>query len=80
VAPARGPLLIHAGMDADREGTESLLWTMADPETFGQPRAAWETRAAIIGVVFLADILTDSASRWAIQGRYHWVLEFPVTH
>jgi hypothetical protein len=73
----RGPLLIHAGKDADPGGAESLLWTMADPEAFGQPRAAWETRGAIIGLVFLTDILTDSASRWAIPGRYHWALEFP---
>jgi hypothetical protein len=73
----RGPLLIHAGQRVDPAATERLLWTMADPESFGQPRAAWEARGAFIGVVFLADILTDSPSRWAISGCYHWVLEFP---
>jgi hypothetical protein len=73
----RGPLLIHAGKDTDPAGSARLLWTMADPEVFGQPRAAWEARGAIIGLVFLADILTDSPSRWAVPGRYHWMLEFP---
>ena len=75
----RGPLLIHAGKDADPGGSESLLWTMADPEAFGRPRAAWQARGAIIGLVFLADILTDSPSRWAISGCFHWMLEFPTT-
>ena len=75
----RGPLLIHAGQNADPgpEASARLLWTMADPDVFGQPRAAWQARGAIIGVVFLADVLTDSPSRWATAGRYHWVLEIP---
>ncbi len=73
----RGPLLIHAGKSADEDGSEALLWTMADPAAFGQPRAAWRARGAIIGLVFLADILSDSSSRWAVPGWYHWALEFP---
>jgi len=76
----RGPLLIHAGMDADPDpgASSRLLWTMADPEAFGQPRAAWRAREAIIGVVHLADVLTDSPSPWAAVGSYHWVFEFPA--
>jgi hypothetical protein len=50
---------------------------MTDPEAFGHPKAAWEARGAIIGLVFLADVLTDSPSRWAVPGWYHWVFEFP---
>jgi hypothetical protein len=73
----RGPLLIHAGRRADPGATEQLLWTMADPDRIRQPRTAWEARGAFIGVVFLADVLTDSPSRWASPGCYHWVLEFP---
>ena len=75
----RGPLLIHAGKNADPdpEATSRLLWTMADPEALRQPRAAWQAREAIIGVVHLADVLTDSRSPWAAAGRYHWVFEFP---
>lgn len=66
----RGPLLIHAGQDADPdpEASAKLLWTMGDPEAFGQPRAAWQARGAIIDVVFLDDILTDSSSPWAAAG------------
>jgi ASCH domain len=73
----RGPLLIHAGVDVDPDGSASVLKTIADPDVFARPRTAWEARGAIIGLVFLADILTDSPSRWAIPGRYHWALEFP---
>lgn len=75
----RGPLLIHADKnpDPDPEASSRLLWTMADPEAFGQPRAAWRAREAIIGVVQLADVLTDSPSPWAAVGGYHWVFEFP---
>jgi len=76
----RGPLLIHAGknVDPDPEALTRLLWTMPDPEAFRQPRVAWRAREAIIGVVHLADILTDSPSPWAIAGWYHWAFEFPA--
>ncbi len=75
----RGPLLIHAGKepDPDPDASVSLLWTMADPDAFGHPKAAWQARGTIIGVVHLADVLIDSSSRWAVPGWYHWVLEFP---
>jgi hypothetical protein len=72
----RGPLLIHAGKKIDPDGPALVLKTLADPEVFGRPRTAWEARGAIIGLVFLADILTDSPSRWAIPRWYHWVFEF----
>ena len=35
-------------------------------------------REAIIGVVHLADVLTDLPSPWATTGWYHWVFEFPA--
>ncbi len=73
----RGPLLIHAGMDADPDGPASVLKTIADPDVYAHPRSAWDARGAIIGMVFLADILTDSPSQWAIPRWYHWVFEFP---
>jgi hypothetical protein len=38
---------------------------MADPGAFGQRRAAFQARGAIIGMAYLADILTDSPSSWA---------------
>jgi hypothetical protein len=75
----RGPLLIHSGKDPDPdpEAVSRLLWMMADPEALRQPRAAWQAREAIIGLVYLVDILTDSCSPWAATGWYHWVFEFP---
>jgi len=51
---------------------------MADPDTFGQPRAAFQARGAVIGLAYLADILTDSPSRWAEPGHHHWTLESAV--
>ncbi len=76
----RGLLLIHAGKNADPdpEAYPRLLWTMADPEAFAQPKQAWEAREAIIGFVYLADVLTDSPSPWATAGLYHWAFEFPA--
>jgi ASCH domain len=76
----RGLLLIHAGKNADPdpEAYPRLLWTMADPEAFAQPRRAWEAREAIIGFVYLTDVLTDSPSPWATAGLYHWAFEFPA--
>jgi hypothetical protein len=73
----RGPLLIHAGMEIDPTGSASVLKTLEDPFVFARPQVAWEARGAIIGLVFLADILTDSPSRWALPGWYNWALEFP---
>ena len=42
----RGPLLIHAGKNADPdpEAASRLLRTMPDPEAFRQPRSAWLAR------------------------------------
>jgi hypothetical protein len=74
-----------AAADPRREGPRSRWLRVAvvdeDPEAFGHPKAAWEARGAIIGLVFLADVLTDSpnVSRWAVPGWYHWVFEFPST-
>jgi len=74
----RGPLLIHAAKDADRDGVAAVLWTMRDPEAYGQPSEAFRTRGAIIGMVRLADILTDSRSPWAQPHFYHWIFETPT--
>jgi hypothetical protein len=73
----RGPLLIHAGSQSDPDGAAAVLWMMTDAAGFGRPRAAFDARGAIIGLVQLVDVLTDSASPWALPGWYHWLLEFP---
>jgi len=64
-------------MDTDPDGPASVLKTIADPYVFARPRSAWDAHGLVIGLVFLADVLTDSASQWAIAGWYHWVFEFP---
>jgi ASCH domain len=74
----RGPLLIHAAKDDDRAGAARVLWTMTGPGAFGQPRAAFDARGAIIGMVHLAGTLTDPPSRWAQPRRFHWMLESPA--
>jgi ASCH domain len=74
----RGPLLIHAAKEDDPAGSAMVLWTMADPGAFGRPGAAFKARGAIIGMAYLADIFTDSASRRAQPHRFHWTLEFPA--
>jgi len=74
----RGPLLIHAAKDNDPAGVARLLWTMADPGAFGQPKATFEARSAIIGIVYLAEVLTDSPSPWAEPYRFHWRFETPA--
>ena len=55
----RGRLLIHAGSQID-------------------PQTGWRAedlpRGAIIGEVALVDVVTNSRSRWALPGQYHWVL------
>lgn len=60
----RGRVYIHAGMRLD---PEDVL-----PDGVPVPRGA------IIGHVELVNIVTDSASRWAEPGQYHWLLAIPV--
>jgi hypothetical protein len=63
----RGLLLVHAAKDADPAGATRLLWTMEDPDAFGQPRAPFETREAIIGLVFLSDMNPPDAAAAAVS-------------
>jgi hypothetical protein len=60
----RGRLYIHAGMRLDPD----------DVLPVGVPIV----HGAIIGHVELVDIVTDSPSRWAERGQYHWLLANPV--
>ncbi len=74
----RGPVLIHAAKDDDPAGAARVPWTMPDPRAFGHPGGAFDARGAIIGMVQLADLRTDSPSRWAQPHRFHWISEFPA--
>jgi hypothetical protein len=64
--PYRGPLAIHAGMTLDLATCAELH---LDP--------AQVIRGAIIGVVDLVDVVTDSTSPWAMPGYRHLILANP---
>jgi hypothetical protein len=62
----RGTLLIHAGKGVVRDAMD------AHGDLVGDYPAG-----AIIGTVELVDVVTDSASPWAMEGHYHWILASP---
>jgi hypothetical protein len=67
----RGPLLIHASTKVDRAGIDiirSRRVVLPDELTVG----------ALIGYANLADVVTSSRSRWALDGHYHFLLTDPV--
>jgi hypothetical protein len=74
----RGPVAIHAGMAVD--SSPKALQVPSPPMTL-------IPRGAIIGVVDLVDVVTDSTSKWVDleAGEFQWVLENPrsiepITH
>lgn len=65
----RGPVAIHAGLDVDEEFRRIYPANQPIP-----PYIHGLTRGAIIAVVDLADVVTDSTSIWAQEGQFHWLL------
>lgn len=67
----RGPLAIHAGhgRDFDIEGWAAVGEHGLQEEVL--------VRGAIVAVVDLTDIVTDSESPWALPDCFHWVLANP---
>ncbi len=65
--PHRGRLYIHAAGRVPRE-------TMALAATFGLSLPEDAVFSAIIGHVTLADVVTNSRSRWAMPEHKHWSL------
>jgi len=62
----RGRLAIHAGRRLD----PAICATLGlDPDKL--------VIGAILGTVELIEIVTNSRSRWAMPGHYHWVLANP---
>jgi len=62
----RGTLVIHAGKGIVREAMDEHGHLVAQYPA-----------GAIIGTVELVDCVTDSASDWAMEGHYHWILANP---
>jgi hypothetical protein len=75
----RGRILIHASSHkASRDDEEWLrdeLSSLTHMTRNALP-AAFE-RSAILGSVELVDCVTNSRSRWAQRGEYHWILRDP---
>lgn len=64
----RGVVLIHAGLRVDPAGLEIMRRRRVKmPPTL--------TVGAIIGRATLIDIVSDSRSRWAVEGQFHFVFE-----
>jgi hypothetical protein len=64
----RGTIVVHAGMTVDKEG-------MGESGHLLPPNAY--VSGAAIGRIDIVDVVTDSSSRWAEPGFYHWVLAAP---
>lgn len=65
----RGPLAIHAGQATDQGGLRACRELLPEVLPHG----------SVLGIVDLVDVVTDSRSRWAEPGLYHWVLKNPRT-
>ncbi len=66
----RGPLLIHASLRPDPEARGFAAG-------LGLEIPAVVPRGAILGSVYLVDVVDDSDSPWAEPGQQHWLLECP---
>ena len=64
-------LLIHADVTFDRHGAAFIA-------SLGIELPQASVRGAIIGTVPAAAFTTDSLSRWAVPGMWHWQLTEPV--
>jgi len=64
----RGPLLIHAGKAIDHAAMARIR------ERHGIELPSHFQTGGIIGIVTLADIVSQSASPW-FEGRFGWVLK-----
>jgi hypothetical protein len=75
----RGRILIHASSHKasrdDDEWLRSELGSLTHMTRNALP-AAFE-RSAMLGSVELVDCVTNSRSRWAQSGEYHWILRDP---
>ena len=70
----RGMLLIHSGKTFDKKSLKFPLVSslVSSPSTLSY--------GVIIGEVRLVNVITGSASPWALPGCYHWVLDDPFLY
>jgi hypothetical protein len=72
----RGRLYIHSSLKTDELAHQffeenEILEKLRKAQTFNDC-------GYILGFVDLVDIVTNSTSKWAIEGNYHWILANPV--
>lgn len=65
----RGPLLIHAGKQMDRD----FSWGRFDVEAYHMPLTKDYPLGGIVGIATLVEVVTSSTSPW-FSGRYGFVL------
>lgn len=78
----RGKLLIHSSAKPYGDLEDSLLlekYTHIDLD-YEKLRNIEFVNSAIVGEVELVDIVTDSTSVWAQQGKFHWILRNPLRY
>jgi hypothetical protein len=72
----RGPVAIHAAAAIDDQAYTfpPVHRLLAEADINPRDVERVMTRGAIVAVADLTDIVTDSDSRWAQHGAYHWLL------
>jgi hypothetical protein len=71
----RGLVLIHAGKKFQDEAVDWILdrLTAGEQKRFPMRKSAFEC-GAIVGIARLADVVTESESKWFV-GTYGWVFD-----
>jgi hypothetical protein len=64
----RGRLVIHAAIGFDQDAIDAHSHLVNDDFPLG----------ALLGSVMLTDCITNSRSKWAVPGEWHWVLTGPT--
>lgn len=69
----RGPLLIHAAKKMDPDGFQDL-WELGIYKKLPKDLPL----GGLVGMVEVADCITNSDSPWARSGMWHWILRKPA--
>jgi hypothetical protein len=72
----RGRLYVHTSQKVSQSEMDKTWYWIKSNVGFYTPFAP--TFGAIIGYVDLVDCITNSPSKWAMEGHYHWLMENPV--